>query len=278
MSRFRGLPEEKKMKHDMHFVEELLSSESPSVGKYINIKKIDTNPFQPRKDFGDLNDLVHSINEKGVLEPILVRHKDGRYEIIAGERRFQASKIAGLQQIPCIEIDVDDRGSLEISLVENLQRKNLDPFEESSALQKLCDMFHYTHDQISKKLGKSRSSITEILSLNKVPDHIKELCRHADIRSISTLLQITRLEQESDMQDLIDKIKNEGLTRDEARDFKKEQMQIKPKKFVFSFQPKDKSFSLNIRFSQEDIQREEIITALKEIIIELSSGADNPTY
>ncbi len=278
MSRFRGLPEEKKMRHDIHFVEELLSSKSPALGKYININRIDVNPLQPRKEFGDLSDLVNSIKEKGVLEPILVRNKEDRYEIIAGERRYQASKIAGLQQIPCIEIEVDDRGSLEISLVENLQRKNLDPFEEASALQKLCDSFQYTHEQIAKKLGKSRSSITEILSLNKVPHHIRDECRHADIRSRSTLFQIARLNQESDMQDLINRIKNDGLTRDDARDFKKDHIKAKSKKFVFVYQPENKNFSLNIRFNQEEIAKEEIIKALEEIIKEISQANDHTFY
>ncbi len=260
------------MRHDVHFVEELLSSKSAAVGKFVSMQKIDVNPFQPRKDFGDLSELVHSIKEKGVLEPILVRQKDNRFQIIAGERRYQAAKIAGLQQIPCIEIDVDDRGSLEISLVENLQRKNLDPFEEASALQKLCGSFHYTHEQIAKKLGKSRSSITEILSLNRVPENIKEVCRRADIHSKSMLLQIARLDQESDMENLIEKIKDEGLTRDDAREYKREQMQhpSKPRKFIFAYQPEDKRFSLNIRFNQEDIDREELIKVLRDIIKELS--------
>lgn len=272
MSRYRGLPEDKKMRHDMHFVEELLSSKSEAVGKYVGIHKIDVNPFQPRKDFGDLSELVHSIKEKGILEPILVRQTEDRYQIIAGERRYQAAKIAGLQQVPCIEIDVDDRGSLEISLVENLQRKNLDPFEEASALQKLCDTFHYTHEQIAKKLGKSRSSITEILSLNRVPNNVVEACRRADIYSKSMLLQIARLDQESDMENLIEKIKDEGLTRDDARKFKKDQLNpaAKPKRFIFAYQPEDKRFSLNIRFNREDIEREDLIKVLNEIIKELS--------
>jgi ParB family chromosome partitioning protein len=276
VSRYKGLPEEKKMRHDVHFVEELLSSKSYSVGKYISMDKIDVNPFQPRKDFGDLSELVHSIKEKGVLEPILVRQKEDRFQIIAGERRYQAAKIAGLLQIPCIEIDVDDRGSLEISLVENLQRKNLDSFEEASALQKLCDTFHYTHEQIAKKLGKSRSSITEILSLNRVPENIREVCRRADIHSKSMLLQIARLDQETDMQNLIERIKDEGLTRDDAREFKKEQLQqpLKAKKFIFAYQPRDKRFSLNIRFNKEDIEREELIKILREIIKEISKDKE----
>ncbi len=266
MSKFKGLPQEKKAKPDLHFVEELFSTRTESVGRYIDLKKIDVNPFQPRKDFGDLNDLVYSIKEKGVLEPILVRSNKGRYEIIAGERRYQASKIAGIKQIPCIEVEVDDGGSLEISLIENLQRKNLDPFEEATALQNLCQYFEYTHEQVAKRIGKSRTSITEILSLNRIPENIKEMCRHADIDSKSMLLQIARLENENDMILLIERIKSDGYTREEARNFKKDREEKKPKQFCFSFKPDDKAFSLSIRFKKQKVEKEELISALEALI------------
>ncbi len=265
MSKFKGLPQEKKVKRDLHFVEELFSARTETVGRYIELKKIDVNPFQPRKDFGDLSDLVYSIKEKGVLEPILVRPNKGRYEIIAGERRYQASKIAGIKQIPCIEVEVDDGGSLEISLIENLQRKNLDPFEEAAALQNLCQYFEYTHEQVAKRIGKSRTSITEILSLNRIPENIKEMCRHADIDSKSMLLQIARLDNENDMILLIEKIKSDGYTREEARNFKKGREE-KPKQFCFFFKPDDKMFSLNIRFKKQKVEKEEIISALEALI------------
>ena len=128
MSRLSGLPEAKKMRHDSHFVEEVTSQRSESVGRMIDLRRIAPNPHQPRKEFGDLSEMVASVKEKGILEPILVRSHDGRYEIIAGERRYQAAKLAGLQRIPCIEVDVDERGMLEMSLIENLQRRDLIPF------------------------------------------------------------------------------------------------------------------------------------------------------
>ena len=108
------------------------------------------NPDQPRRSFGDMADLVSSIKEKGVLEPVLVRPTGEKYQIIAGERRFRASVEAGLSQIPCVEIDVDDRGVLEISLIENLQRRDLNPFEEAEGLEKLCEKFQYTHEDVAK--------------------------------------------------------------------------------------------------------------------------------
>lgn len=276
MSKSKGLPEQKKYGTDLHFVEELFSSRSEAVGRYVDLKKIDVNPFQPRKDFGDLNDLVQSIKEKGVLEPILVRPNKDRYEIIAGERRYQASKIAGIKQIPCIEVEVDDGGSLEISLVENLQRKNLDPFEEAVALQNLCKYFDYTHEQVARRIGKSRTSITEILSLNRIPETIKDICRHADIDSKSMLLQIARLNNEDDMIALIEKIKSHGYTREEARNFKK-QKEDSPKsnKFVFSFKPESKLFSLNIRFNKQQVEKQELISALESLIEKLRSEISN---
>ena len=153
MSKYRGLPEDRRMRHDSHFVEEITSNRSESIGRMIDIERIEPNPHQPRKHFGDLSEMVASIKEKGILEPILVRAMDGgKFVIIAGERRYQASKIAGLRHVPCIEVDVDNRGMLEISLIENLQRKDLTPFEEAAAIQRLCDQFRYTHEEIARKL------------------------------------------------------------------------------------------------------------------------------
>ncbi|MFQ5702196.1 MAG: ParB/RepB/Spo0J family partition protein, partial [Acidobacteriota bacterium] len=117
MSKLRGLPSKMKMRHDFHFVEELSVPHDPApIGKMINIDLLDVNPHQPRKSLGEIGDLVSSIKEKGLLEPILVREINGRYQIIAGERRYHASKAAGLRQVPCITMDVDERGVLEISL------------------------------------------------------------------------------------------------------------------------------------------------------------------
>src|SRR5262247_4945078 len=118
----------------------------------IPIDKLAPNPLQPRIEIGDLTELVSSIKEKGVLEPLLVRPSDvgGRYMIIAGERRYRASIEAGLTEVPCIELDVDDKAVAEISLIENLQRKDLTPFEEADGLQALADRFGYKHEDIAR--------------------------------------------------------------------------------------------------------------------------------
>src|SRR4030095_12921797 len=153
----------------------------------IPIEKLAPNPGQPRVEIGDLSELVSSIQSKGVLEPLLVRPSDvgGRLMIISGERRYRASLEAGLTELPCIELDVDERDVAEISLIENLQRKDLTAFEEADGLQALAVRFGYTHEQIAKKIGKARSSITESLSLAGLPTDIRDLCRRADITAKS---------------------------------------------------------------------------------------------
>jgi ParB family transcriptional regulator, chromosome partitioning protein len=269
VSKFRGLPEDKRMRHDSHFVEEITSTRSESIGRLIDIDRIEPNPHQPRKNFGDLSEMVASIKEKGVLEPILVRALEGgRFEIIAGERRYQASKLAGLRHVPSIEVDVDNRGMLEISLIENLQRKDLTPFEEAAAIQRLCDQFRYTHEEIARKLGKSRTVITEALSLNRMPEAVQERCRQADIESKSMLLQIVRQDTEDAMHKLVDRITGEGITREQARRFNKAEStdERRPKRFVFRYAPEDDAFQFSLSFPRPDVQKTELVTALQSIL------------
>jgi ParB family chromosome partitioning protein len=267
VSKQRGLPQQKRMRHDSHFVEELTAPHSESIGRLIDVDRITPNPHQPRKDFGDLTDMVESVKEKGVLEPILVRTHEGEYQIIAGERRYQAAKLAGLQRLPCIEVDVDARGMLEISLIENLQRLDLTAFEESAALQRLCDQFRYTHDEIARKLGKSRTVITESLSLNKMPEEVQDRCRQADITSKSMLLQIVRLPTTEDMNDLINKISDAGITREEARQFKREdKTPRRNRNFVFRYEPENDEFRFRVTFKKSDVERDELIATLEHIL------------
>jgi len=272
VSKFRGLPQDKRMRHDSHFVEEITSTRSESIGRLIDIDRIEPNPHQPRKNFGDLSEMVASIKEKGVLEPILVRAlAGGRFEIIAGERRYQASKMAGLRHVPSIEVDVDNRGMLEISLIENLQRKDLTPFEEAAAIQRLCDQFRYTHEEIARKLGKSRTVITEALSLNRMPEAVQERCRQADIESKSMLLQIVRQDSEDAMHRLVDKITGDGITREQARRFNKADSrdERRPKRYVFRYAPEDDAFQFSLSFPRPDVQKAELVTALQSVLEKL---------
>jgi ParB family chromosome partitioning protein len=158
VSKRRGLPQTSRMRHDSHFVEQLVRADELPVGRRIPIHLIEANPDQPRSTMGDLSGLTKSITDKGVLEPILVRPRDdGRFTIISGERRFRAAIEAGLAEIPCIEMDVADNELLEIALIENLQRKDLSPFEEADGYRALQEKHAYTHEQIADAVGKSRS-------------------------------------------------------------------------------------------------------------------------
>jgi ParB family chromosome partitioning protein len=169
--------------------------------------------------------------------------------------------------MPCIEVDVDTRGMLEISLIENLQRLDLTPFEEAAAIQRLVDQFRYTHEEIAKKLGKSRTVITEVLSLNRMPEEIQERCRHADITSKSMLLQIVRQPTIREMNRLIDRISGAGITREEARKFNREEGQSRrPSNYTFKYEPESKEFSFTLRFNRPEVDRDQMILALQEAL------------
>ena len=152
--------------NSMHKKEEIL---------YVQVEQIKANPFQPREDFDQQNieELAQSIREKGVIQPLLVRRKGDNYELIAGERRLRASKSLGLKEIPVIVRDVSDQDSLELALIENIQREELNPIEEAHAYQHLMDKFQVTQEKISEVLGKSRVSITNTLRLLKLPHEIQ---------------------------------------------------------------------------------------------------------
>jgi len=133
----RGLPDTVAMRHDEHYVEALAASAGTPVGRMVPIDRIDPNPNQPRQVMGDLSELMASIAEKGIIEPIIARRRGQRYQIVAGERRYQAAVQLGLSEVPVVLRDVDDAEVIEIALIENLQRKDLTPFEESEALYSL---------------------------------------------------------------------------------------------------------------------------------------------
>src|SRR5262245_65690242 len=169
------------MRHDEHYVEQLAASAGTPIGRLVPIDRIDPNPGQPRQVMGDLSELIASIAEKGILEPLVVRQRGKRFQIVAGERRYQASVQLGLRDLPVVIRDVDDTGMLELALIENLQRKDLTPFEEAEALQGLAERCAYTHEDLARRLGKSRTSITESMALTAMPDAVCSLCRLAEL-------------------------------------------------------------------------------------------------
>jgi ParB family chromosome partitioning protein len=146
----------------------------------INVDNIIPNPFQPRKTFDEegLNSLAESIKRNGVLQPILVLKSDNEnYRLIAGERRLRASKIAGIMEIPAIVTEMSNEDQLEIAIIENIQRENLNPLDEARAYKQLMDEFHHTQEELSGILGKSRSHIANMLRLLTLPDEVKDLVR-----------------------------------------------------------------------------------------------------
>src|SRR5215510_16589501 len=164
------------MRHDAHYVETLAASAGAPVGRLVPIDQVDPNPDQPRQAMGDLAELVASVTEKGIIEPLVVRQRGPRYQIIAGERRYHAAVQSGLTELPVVVRDVDETEMLELALVENLQRKDLTPFEEAEAMHGLAERCGYTHEDLARRLGKSRTSVTESLALAGMPDGIRNLC------------------------------------------------------------------------------------------------------
>ena len=261
-----GLPVTVKMRHNAHYVEEIISRSGAAIGKMIAVEQISPNAEQPRKDRGDLKGLIESVREKGVLEPLLVRYlpESEKYMIISGERRYFAARAAGLTEVPCIEKDADDAETLELALIENLHRKDLTPFEEADGIQSLGDRFALTHDEIARKIGKGRSSITESLSLRNIPDPIKAECIEKGVLSKSQLLQVSRQPSEAKMRDLVRRFALGLVTRDQARE--ERQPDKKPKNAVFRFVPPTKDFKLVMQFRRNNVQREEIIQTLRRVI------------
>ena len=270
----RGLPETVTMRHDEHYVEALAASAGAPIGRLIPIDRIEPNPNQPRQVMGDLSELMASIAEKGIIEPLIVRQRGDRFQIIAGERRYQAAVQVGLREVPIVIREVDDDEIIEIALIENIQRKDLTPFEESEALHSLATRCGYTHEDMAKRLGKSRTSITESLSLNNMPDQVKNLCRLADISSKSLLLEIVRQGDPQKMLALVEKISRDGGTTREAVRREKETAKPKagrPKHYTFSYKAPTKAFNLQLRFTKSRVDRDEVIEALQAIIKELKS-------
>lgn len=291
----RGLPPRSRMRHDRHFVDELATRMGEGIGCLIPVDSISSAPDQPRANLGDLADLVSSISRHGVLEPLLVRRKDGgKYELISGERRFHAAMEAGLSEVPCIELEVDDTQALEIALIENLQRKDLDAFEEAGGFQTLIDKYSYTHDAVAKAVGRSRVTITEALGLLTIPQEIREQCRHADITAKGLLVEIAKAREPELMLLLLQQIINEGIDRAELRRRRKaltggdaspseaasesadaDAKNSPQRPFVWKFKHPEQPFTVSLAFRTEaEPETSEVIAALEALIGELRERAD----
>jgi ParB family chromosome partitioning protein len=271
------------MRHDAHFVDQLVRADELPVGRRIAIHLIDANPDQPRTALGDLGELTKSIAAHGVLEPILVRpREDGRFTIVSGERRHRAAIEAGLAEIPCIEMELSDSELLEVALVENLQRKDLTPFEEADGYRALKDRWAYTHERIAEAVGKSRVSVTEALAIGRLPEGVKEECRRADIASKSFLLELGRLPSEKLMLEAVKAwLGGENVTRDTLREAKKDKDSTRTensrhaalrKTYALDYVPDDRRYRLSLVFHGKGQKRDDILEAIRSLLRQIEKG------
>lgn len=259
------------MKHEGHYVDLISARSFGQRIRMINIGTIDPSPQQPRTELGDIKELMASIKEKGILEPILVRRKDSRYEIIAGERRFVAARSLNMKEVACIEMEVSDNEAMEISLIENLQRKDLDVFEEAEGLKALGEIYGYDHQKIANKIGKARSTITEIINVGRIPKEVRDLCREHGIKSRSTVIEISKQKNKDDMLRLVSDIRSRDLKREDTRELAKliKGKKKKDKPFVYKYYEKDKKCKIRIEMKKAVVSNEELIEVLEELIRKL---------
>lgn len=179
----------------------------------IPLTEIRSNPYQPRKEFDEesLREFAESIKEHGVIQPIIVKKSIKGYELIAGERRTRASKIAGKETIPAIVRDLSDQEMMEIALIENIQREDLNPIEEAEAFAKIIETGNLTQEEAAKKFGKSRSYITNILGLLKLPEEVKKYVRENKI-TMGHARVLSKLEDESQIISLANQIIEQSLS------------------------------------------------------------------
>ena len=196
----------------------------------INIDDIRSNPYQPRKTFDieSLNELAKSIKEYGVVQPIIVKKSIKGYELVAGERRTKAAKIAGLKKIPAIIKEFDDQEMMEIALVENIQREDLNPIDEATSISNIIKLRGYTQEEFANKFGKSRSYVTNILGLLKLPDEVKKLVEKRSL-SMSHARVISKIEDEDKAIDLAKKVITDSLSVHELEKLSQEEKQVSNK-------------------------------------------------
>ena len=232
--------------------DDVISPKAPAKnGDYVESLKlidIEPNPQQPRTDFDEesLEELAASIKEHGVITPIIVTKADnGFYQIVAGERRWRASKKAGLKKIPAIVKEFSEIETQEVALIENLQRKDLNPVEEALGYKKLMDDFSLTQEEISQKMGKSRSSVANTLRLLSLPESVSELLRKGDI-SFGHAKVILSMQTKKAQEELAEKIVKDGLSVRAAEELVK-QKPAKPKK--------EKKIDLNVQLAFKEIEK-----------------------
>ena len=196
----------------------------------INIDDIRSNPYQPRRTFDieSLNELARSIKEYGVVQPIIVKKSIKGYELVAGERRTKAAKIAGLKKIPAIIKDFDDQEMMEIALVENIQREDLNPIDEATSISNIIKLRGYTQEEFANKFGKSRTYVTNILGLLKLPDEVKKLVEKRSL-SMSHARVLSKIDDDDKVIDLAKKVITDSLSVHDLEKMSQEEKQTNNK-------------------------------------------------
>ena len=220
--------------------EKIMETVEETEVKEIPIKDLRVNPYQPRKSFKEesLRELADSIKEHGVFQPIIVKKSIKGYEIVAGERRYRASRLAGKETIPAIIRDFTDEQMMEIAVLENLQREDLNAIEEAFAYDNLMKKLNITQEELAKKIGKSRSYITNMLGLLTLPDKVKELVKEGKI-STSHARTLSKLEDKEKIEELANRIVNENINVRDLEETAKET----PKKVKQNHIPKKSEYS-----------------------------------
>ncbi len=189
----------------------------------VNVDEVRSNPFQPRKTFNDdsLQELADSIKEHGVIEPIIVKKSIKGYELVAGERRLRAAKLAGLKSVPCVIRDFDDAEMMEIALLENIQREDLNPIEEAEAYQKIMELSHLSYDEFAKKFGKSKSYVVNMVGLLKLPEIVKEYTVDRKL-SMAHARSLSKITDKKLCIELAEKVINNGISAHALEDIIRE--------------------------------------------------------
>jgi len=282
MAKKTGLPDFVKSKFDNHFVEEISIRTRTAVIRNVSIDKIVANVLQPRKDLGDLNEMADSIKEKGILEPILIRPKNGKFEIVAGERRYRAAILAGLTEIPCIEHDIADNEALELSIIENIQRKDLNIYEQAFSLKSLAEIYGYTHQEIGQKIGKSRVTISELIRITDLPEEILKQCAELNISSKTFLLELVKLEDIKQMEDMLKDYSEKPFSRDKIKEKRKadeneaennENGTDRTPRFIkFNLVSDDKAVKIKFDIKSTDGNKDKIILILEKLISDIKEN------
>lgn len=266
-----GLPDHIKSRHDVHLVDELSTRTRTSIIRSIPIDRLIPNIMQPRKDMGNLEELAESIREKGIIEPIIVRTKNGKFEIVAGERRYKAAKLAELAEVPCIEHDVPDNEAMEITIIENIQRKDLNVFETAFSLKSLGDIYGYSHGDIARKIGKSRVTVSELIRVTDLPPDVIKRCQDLNITSKSFILELAKLQDKEKIMQLLDRYEEKPFSRDRLKEKRKKGDEKKNalKAVHFKFTSSDRAVRINFKIKSEEYRKERIIEILEQLITDI---------